>query len=1124
MAQPDLKKIHKPKRKSTVGREIFFSGIAFSFLMILIFGFLLSYHLYESEMNRARSSIKKSNQTITVFIEAYFTEIINTINALADNPEVRDVFVLPVDAMERVLSQYRTFGKANKNIVYIYSGYENGMLLINDYIPPEDYDPVNRPWYIAAIESSPNISVGVPYQEIKSSEWLISTSKLLAPDPQGTRGVLTIDCSIKEIAELLMEKHEFDSEYSFVTSGNGEVIIHHRADQIGKPFQEFANRIGLAVEGEFTFGLNGVNYMAFYRSVKSTGWYVVTVFESKEIIHPIIIKMLTNLALIVLLAVLLGLAQSYFLGKSLAEPMVELTKAMHRIVKGEETYQGLYRFPDNEIGFMAESIGQLARQEIHRKTRELEIIIESTTDGILVVDNSGKIIRTNTNFNRMWGLSIGETENAGFQQVVDQIFLLVTEPSLLIPMFDDFWKNDRICNKELQLKDTRIFEAYSCPFMEYQHIIGRLWSFRDITQRKRAEETLRESESRYRNLLEVAPVGITVFSEGKVVFVNPAGAQILGADSDEEIVHMPISKIVHPEMLNESLNRLQRILTGEKGLYPVENVYLKLDGTPIDVEVMATALPYDGKPAVQVIVKDITKRKRVEKALRESEERFAKAFKSSPAPLVISEIDTGVFIDVNDRWVEMLGYTRQEQIGRSSKEVGIWAKPSECDRIIENLRKMGYFKNEPIEFKNKSGGSIQALWSGEALSLAGRQVMLSMIYDETERKNAEKERENLQIQLLQAQKMDLVGRLAGGVAHDFNNMLGVILGHAELALEQVEPGFPIFNDLKEIQTAAERSADLTRQLLGFARKQTAVPRVLDLNDTLEGMLKMLRRLIGENIDLNWLPGATLWPVKMDPSQIDQILVNLCVNARDAFNGVGKITIETDNVIFDKVWFDDHDGLVSGDYVILAVSDNGCGMNKETLGKLFEPFFTTKGIGKGTGLGLANVYGIVRQNDGFIKVHSEPDHGTTFKIYLPRYSVKLEQAVKDEQGVWVAHGQETVLLVEDEPSILKLTTLMLEKLGYKVLAALTPGEAIHLAELHPGEIHLLMTDVIMPEMNGRDLADKLIFNYPHLKLLFMSGYTADVIAHHGVLDEGVHFIRKPFSKMGLAARVREALEK
>ena len=382
---------------------------------------------------------------------------------------------------------------------------------------------------------------------------------------------------------------------------------------------------------------------------------------------------------------------------------------------------------------------------------------------------------------------------------------------------------------------------------------------------------------------------------------------------------------------------------------------------------------------------------------------------------------------------------------------------------------------------------------------------------------------NLQAQLIQAQKMESVGRLAGGVAHDYNNALSVIIGFTELAIDGVDPTGPLCDDLKEVLAAAKHATEITRQLLAFARKQIIAPKVLDLNDNLEGMLKMLRRLIGEDIDLAWLPRASLWPVKIDSSQIDQILANLCVNARDAIEGVGKVTIETDNVVFDTDYCADHVGFVPGEFVKLAFSDDGCGMAKEILSKIFEPFFTTKDVEKGTGLGLATVYGIVKQNNGFINVYSEPGKGTTIKIYLPRHEGKVVE-IQEESTVEILKSQgETVLIVEDELSILKLAHKILDGLGYTVLTAATPGEALGLAEEHAGEIDLLITDVIMPEMNGRELAERLQSLYPDLKCMFMSGYTANAIAHHSVLDKGVYFIQKPFPKRDLATTVRKALD-
>ena len=385
------------------------------------------------------------------------------------------------------------------------------------------------------------------------------------------------------------------------------------------------------------------------------------------------------------------------------------------------------------------------------------------------------------------------------------------------------------------------------------------------------------------------------------------------------------------------------------------------------------------------------------------------------------------------------------------------------------------------------------------------------------------ERKILEMQLYQSQKMEAVGQLAGGVAHDFNNMLGVIIGYTELALGMTTLDISLRKNMEEILGAAHRSAKVTRQLLAFARKETIEPKILDLNETVERILKLLRRLIGENIDLVWLPESKLWPVKMDPSQLDQILANLCVNARDAMDGGGRITIETHKFDFEDAFNGQNRSEKTGAYVMLVVSDTGSGMDKPTLEKIFEPFFTTKEVGKGTGMGLATVYGIVEQNAGFIDVTSKPGHGSTFKVYLPRHSDVAAQESETSPEPVDLKGHETILVVEDEVSHLRMVKLMIEKYGYRVLTASSPSEALFLAKENPGGIHLILTDLIMPEMNGRDLADEMALLCPDTACLFMSGHTGDTIAHHGIVDEDTHLIHKPLSNQALAAKIREVLD-
>lgn len=520
-----------------------------------------------------------------------------------------------------------------------------------------------------------------------------------------------------------------------------------------------------------------------------------------------------------------------------------------------------------------------------------------------------------------------------------------------------------------------------------------------------------------------------------------------------------------------------------------------------------------------VIFHDITDRKRVEDALRETEHTQHLLMESIDAGIVVIEPTTHVIEYVNTAAAGMFGAAPEQLTGGVCHHFLCPAAEGQCPVTDLNQE----VENAERTLVRADGSRIPILKSVRKVRIQGRDRLLETFVDITERKRVEEEREKLQSQLVQAQKMESVGRLAGGVAHDFNNMLGVILGQTELALDTLDPDHSLFAKLMEVRKAAERSADLTRQLLTFARKQTVSPKVLDLNETVSGMLKMLRRLIGEDIDLVWRPCASATPLKMDPSQVDQILANLCVNARDAIGDTGRVTIETDNTVLDESYCAEHPGIVPGEYVLLAVSDNGCGMDQEVQDRIFEPFYSTKEMGKGTGLGLATVHGIVKQNNGSILVYSEVGQGTTFKIYLPRLLGKAPAALKEEPVERAVQGNETILLVEDEPAILRLTARALQSLGYTVLAASEPGEALRLAHERVGEIHLLMTDVIMPKMNGRALAKDISSLYPHLKLLFMSGYTADVIAHHGVLEEGVHFMQKPFSIKELAAKIRSVLE-
>ena len=518
-------------------------------------------------------------------------------------------------------------------------------------------------------------------------------------------------------------------------------------------------------------------------------------------------------------------------------------------------------------------------------------------------------------------------------------------------------------------------------------------------------------------------------------------------------------------------------------------------------------------------------RQHEEELLRESEARFHKIFDEGPLGTVLVNYSTGRFVKVNAAFCQMLGYTEQELERLTFVDV---THPEHRSQDVAAIKRLWdgiipQYKTEKRYLK-KNGESV---WGSLTATLVRDEkekplYMLSMIENISERKRAEAEQAKLQGQLAQAQKMESVGRLAGGVAHDFNNLLMGIMGYAQLCREKIEPGHPICEWLDDITAGAKRSANLTSQLLAFARKQTIAPKVMDLNAAISGTVALLRRLIGEDIAINWRPGAAIGPVKLDPSQLDQVLTNLAVNARDAINGTGVITIETENATLDEVYCAEHPGASPGNYVLLTFRDTGCGMDRETLVHIFEPFFTTKGVGQGTGLGLATVYGIAKQNGGFIDVSSEPGQGTVFKIYWARFTSQPAPLVAGETHPVAFHGHETILLVEDDESVRDITHLFLTDLGYTILEAEDPEKALRLATQYPGEIHLLLTDVIMPGMNGKDLAQRLSELRPSIKRLFISGFTADVLAQRGILQDNLNFLAKPFTRDDLAGKLRECL--
>ncbi|MBI9086692.1 MAG: response regulator [Desulfobacterales bacterium] len=640
----------------------------------------------------------------------------------------------------------------------------------------------------------------------------------------------------------------------------------------------------------------------------------------------------------------------------------------------------------------------------------------------------------------------------------------------------------------------------------------------EIQRRQEAEEALQISNARLLLALASADIGLWEWhlDTGDVWF-SPEWKRQIGYD-DHEIPNRydEWENRLHPSDHPRVLAEVEAYLQGRRPDYRVEFRLRHKDGTYRWIAAYGkTISDADNKSGRFMGCHiDISQRKRAEA----ERERLMAAIEQAGEAVFITDAD-GAIQYVNPMFETVTGYTCQEAVGVNPRMLLKSGKQDQSfyQGLWETIRSGKTWKGRLINKRKDGNLFTEDATISPVCDAAGRVVNYVAV------KRDITEHLRIEAQLFQAQKMELVGRLAGGVAHDYNNMLSVILGYTELTLAKMNPGDPLRDYLLEVLKAARRSSDISRQLLTFARKQSIAPQILDLNETVEGMLNMLRRLIGEDIDLDWVPATGLWSVMMDATQIDQILVNLCVNARDAIADVGKVTIETGNVAFDGDYCADHEGFFSGEFVLLAVSDDGCGMDPETLEKIFEPFFTTKGLDRGTGLGLATCYGVVKQNGGFIHVYSEPGQGTTFKIYLPRQAgeakpIGAESVSKPPRG-----RGETVLVVDDEFPILELADRILHGLGYNVLTAETPGKAMGVAETHAGKIHLLITDMVMPEMNGRDLADQLCALHPDIKTLFMSGYTASIIAHRGAMDGGMRFVQKPFSMKDLAVKVRDALD-
>jgi two-component system, cell cycle sensor histidine kinase and response regulator CckA len=655
-------------------------------------------------------------------------------------------------------------------------------------------------------------------------------------------------------------------------------------------------------------------------------------------------------------------------------------------------------------------------------------------------------------------------------------------------------------------------------------------------ERKKAQAAVEESrEDLDITLNSIGDAVIATDAKGRVVRMNPVAEKMTGWTLGEARNRL-LGEVFH--ILNERTrqaveNPVERVLR-EGIVIGLANhtVLLHRDGTEMPIADSGAPIQ-DAQGLIRGVVmvfRDLTENQKIEDELMKSQGRFAKLAESGIIGIVITD-KSGLLLDANPGFLKIVGYSMANLLDArlriSDLTAPEWREPSSLP--IHQIQENGFMEPWEKEYLRKDGSRVPVLVGGTAIDGA---TNIRFVVDLSERRDAEESKvrqdraektlQQTELQLRQSQKMDAVGRLAGGVAHDFNNVLSVILSYSQMLLDDMKPGNPDQEYMEEIQKAGHRAADLTRQLLMFSRQQILSPKVLDLNDTLANMDKMLQRLVGEDVEMKILPGNSTGRVRVDPGSIEQVVMNLAVNARDAMPKGGKLTLEILNVSLDQAYAQEHLGVVPGPYVMLAVSDNGMGMDKETQNRIFEPFFTTKEVGKGTGLGLSTVFGIVQQSGGHIAVYSEPGKGTTFKVYLPQVDAKLE-TVQTVVHTSAFRGTETILLVEDEDQVRSVAFGILRRNGYQVIEARNAGEALLLCEKHADPIHLLLSDVVMPQMSGPELAKRLAQVRPDMKILCMSGYTDDAVLRHGLVESGLAFLQKPFTSETLPRKVRAVLD-
>jgi two-component system cell cycle sensor histidine kinase/response regulator CckA len=744
------------------------------------------------------------------------------------------------------------------------------------------------------------------------------------------------------------------------------------------------------------------------------------------------------------------------------------------------------------------------QKHAEEKLAQLALIVESSDDAITSVAPDGTISSWNKGAERIYGYSASEAEGRPIT-----ILSPPDRPDEISQILGRLRRGERIQALEtIRVRKDGLPIDVSLtisPVMDPSgKVIATAAVTRDITAHKREEE-------RSRRLAQVVDSATEYIStgdrDGRITFMNQAFLRAIGW-SEREIYGKRFGDVVLSP--NNSTGLREQIRAGivEAGGWKGECLHCRKDGTDFPVYLSVGQLKDSaGRVIGNVgIVRDLTESKR-------AEERFYKAFHLNPEPITIATVSDGRYLDVNESFLRITGYQREEVIGRTSLELKFWERPEDRFKLIQMLEKQGSVRDLEITFRTKFDEQRVALDSADVIEVDGQKCVIAILKDITERKALEK-------QLRQLQKMEAIGQLSGGIAHDFNNLLGVILGYSELLEEGLGQDNKFRKTAQEIKKAGQRAASLTRQLLAFSRQQMLEPRVLNLNTVVADTEKMLRRLIGEHIDITSRLAPDLGQVKADQGQIEQVIMNLAVNARDAMPDGGKLIIETRNIALDDEYALHHQPTVPGKYVELVVTDSGVGMDAQIQSHIFEPFFTTKELGKGTGLGLATVYGVVKQSGGYVWVYSEPGLGSTFKVYLPRVAEGVRHSGPGDSANAPARGSETILLVEDEESLRTLTHTMLEQNGYTVLEACGGEEALEIARVHGRPIDLLLTDMVMPGMSGYAVARSLAQVLPGLKIVYMSGYSG--FGYSGIQESEDVLLSKPFTRAVLLRKLHEVL--